>query len=133
VPAVGYLLQLTAWRRFFRVVDIGNENAVSAEIEGLLDSRTVVVSADADDGLGPAVGNGCQHGGKFFVVHRSVLGVDQQPVVAAVGQLLGNGGAVSVQEQAHLRRAFAQLFLEIGATEGGFGHRKIPPDESYLV
>src|SRR6267142_66871 len=54
-----------------------------------------------------------------------MLGVDQQPVVAAVRQLLRNGRTVRVQEQAHFRFAFAQLFLEFGATERGFGHSRI--------
>ena len=39
------------------------------------------------------------------MVHRAVLRIHQQPVVAAVRQLLGYGGAVGVEEQPHLGRA----------------------------
>jgi hypothetical protein len=38
-----------------------------------------------------------------------------------------------VQEQTQLGRAFAQLLFKLGATEDGFGHMKIPPEESSLV
>ncbi len=41
--------------RFFRGIDVGNENAVGAHVEGLLDAGAIVVSADADHGLGAAV------------------------------------------------------------------------------
>src|SRR5258707_13552963 len=54
-----------------------------------------------------------------------MLGVDQQPVVAAVRQLLGNRWAVRVQEQAHFWLALSQLFLEFGDPERGFGHSRI--------
>ena len=62
-----------------------------------------LIAADPHQRLGAAVGDAGEHGGKLLVAHGAVLGVDQQPVVAAVGQLLGHGGAVRVQEQAHLR------------------------------
>ena len=83
-----------------------------------------VVSANADQRFRATVGNSGKHGGKLFVTHGSVLGINQQPVVTAVGQLLGDGRAVRVQEQTHLGRAFAQLLLEVGATKGGFGHSR---------
>ena len=72
--------------------------------------------------FGAAIRDAGKHGGKFFVAHGAVLGVDQQPVITAVGELFGDGRAVRVQEQTHLGQTFAQLFLEICATEGGFGH-----------
>jgi hypothetical protein len=50
-----------------------------------------------------------------------------------MGQLFGDSGAVCIQEQTQLRRAFAQLLFKFGATQGGFGHMKIPPEESSLV
>ena len=83
---------------------------------------TIIISADPHHGFCAAVGNSGEHGGEFFVAHGTVLGIHKQPVIAAVGQLLGDSRAVGVQEQTHLGRAFAQLFLEIGATDGGFGH-----------
>ena len=51
-----------------------------------------------------------------------MLGVDQQPVVTGVGELLGHGGAVGVQEKAHLGLAVAQLLLELGAGYGDVRH-----------
>src|SRR5581483_9009480 len=80
--------------RFFGGIDVRNENAVGAEIEGLLDARTVVVSANTDQRFGSATSDTGQHSRKFFVAHGAVLGIDQQPVVSTVGQLLGHGRAV---------------------------------------
>ena len=109
---------------FFGGVDVGDEDAVGAEIESLLDAGTVVVSADADDRLGAAAGDAAEHGRKFFVVHGAVLGIDEQPVVAAVRDLFGDGGAMRVEEQADLGRALMQLLFEFGTAQRGFGHAK---------
>ena len=89
---------------FFGGVDVRDENAVGAEVESLLDARAVVVAADAHHGFGAAAGDAAEHGGKFLVAHGAVLGVDEQPVVAAMGKLFGYGGAVGVDKQAHLGR-----------------------------
>ena len=124
MPAVGIPGATHGLARFLGGVDVGNEHAVGAEVEGLLDAGAIVVSADAHHRLGSAVGDAAEHGRQLLVVHGAVLGIDQQPIVAAVGQLFGDGGAVRVEEQAHLGRAIAQLLLEVSATEGGFGHRK---------
>src|SRR5579863_4644255 len=51
-----------------------------------------------------------------------MLGVDQQPIVSAVGQLFGDGGAVRVEEQAHLGLSGAQLFFEFRSAECGIRH-----------
>ena len=107
-------------------VDIGNEDAVRAHVEGLLDAGAVGVSADPDKRLGAAVHDAAEHGRKFFVAHGAVLGVDQKPVVSAVRELLGNGRAVSVEEQAHLGAAGAELLLEFRSAEGGVGHEEPP-------
>ncbi len=108
----------------FGGIDIGNEDAVGAEIESLLDAGTVVVSADADDRLGAAAGDSAEHRRKFFVVHGAVLGIDEQPVVAAVRELLGDRGTVRVEEQADLWRALMQLLFEFGTAQSRFGHAK---------
>lgn len=46
------------------------------------------------------------------MIHRTVLGVDQKPVVAGVGELFGDGGGMGVQEEAEFRRAGAELRFE---------------------
>ncbi len=112
--------------RFFGGVDVGDEDAVGAHVERLLDAGAVVVSADADERFGAAVGDAAEHGGKFFVAHGAVLGVDQQPVVSAVRELLGDGGAVGVEEQAHLGLSGAELLFEFGSAECGVGHGNPP-------
>ena len=115
-------MQLTAIAGFFGGVDVGDEDAVGAHVERLLDAGAVVVSADADEGFCAAVGDAAEHGGKFFVAHGAVLAVDQEPVVAAVGELLGDRGAVGVEEQAHLGLSGAELLFEFGSGECGVGH-----------
>ena len=105
-------------------VDVGDEDAVGAHVERLLDAGAVGVSADADQRLRAAVGDAAEHRGKFFVAHGAVLGVDQQPVVSAVRELLGDRRAVGVEEQAHLGLSGAELLLEFGSAECGVGHEK---------
>ena len=56
--------------------------------------------------------DGGEHGGEPLVIHGAVLGIDQQPVVAAVGELLGDGGTVGIQEQAELGRPSRSCFLK---------------------
>jgi hypothetical protein len=51
-----------------------------------------------------------------------VLGIDKQPVVAAVRELFRYRGAVGIQEQSHFRLACAQLFFEFGSGEFFYGH-----------
>ena len=123
MPTVGYFVQLTACASFFGGVDVGDEDAVGAHVEGLLDAGAVVVSADADHRLRAAVRDAAEHGGELFVAHGAVLGIDEQPVVSAVRELLGDGGAVGVEEQAHLGLSGAQLLFELGSAECGVGHR----------
>ncbi len=120
--------------RFFSGIDVGDQYSVSAEIESLLNARPVVISAHPHHRLGTAARDAAQHGGKFFVIHGTMLGIDEQPVIAAMGKLFCHGRAVRVQKQAHLGLAFAQLFLELSASQR-FRHRDDPPeiDESDLV
>ena len=51
---------------FFSGVDVGNEDAVGAEIESLLDAGAIVVSADADDRLRAAIGDAASAWRKVF-------------------------------------------------------------------
>src|SRR4029077_1622528 len=106
-------------------VDVGNKDTVGAHVEGLLDAGAVGVSADADHRLCAAVRDAAQHGGKFFISHGAVLGVDEEPVVSAVRELLGDRRTVRVEEQAHLGLAGAQLLFELGSAQCGVGHMKI--------
>src|SRR3984893_7041524 len=94
----------TACVGVLRTVDVGNENAIRAQVKSLLNSRAIVVSAHADHGFGSAAGNCGQQGGKFLVA-RTMLCVHRQPVVAAVDQLLGDGRAMRIQVETHLGRA----------------------------
>ena len=107
-------------------IDVGDEDAVGAHVEGLLDAGTVSVSADTDHRLCAAIRDATQHGGKFFVAHGAVLGIDEEPIVSAMRELLGDGGAVGVEEQAHLGLAGAQLLFELGSARCGVGHRNPP-------
>ena len=91
-------MQLTACARFVGGVDVGDEDAVGAHVEGLLDAGAVVVSANADERFGAAIGDAAEHGGELFVAHGAVLRVDEQPVVSAVRELLGDGGTVRVEK-----------------------------------
>ncbi len=50
-------MQLTGNPRLFGGVDVGDENAVGAHVERLLDAGAVVVSADADERFRSAVGD----------------------------------------------------------------------------
>ncbi len=54
-----------------------------------------------------------------------MLGVDQQPVVSTVSELLGDRGAVGIEEQPHLGRSGTELLLEFGSAESGVGHGEI--------
>ena len=78
--------------------------------------------ADAYHRPRAAIRNAGEHGGKFFVSHRTVLCVDEQPVVSAERELFDDGRAVRVDEQAELRLSLAQLLLEFGATQSGISH-----------
>ena len=51
------------------------------------------------------------------ITHRSMLRIHQQPIVAAMGQLLGDRRTVRIHEQAELGLPFAQLFLKLSSTE----------------
>jgi hypothetical protein len=94
----------------------------------LLDACAVVVPGHAHQRLRAAAGDAGQHGGEGLKSHGSVLGVDQQPVVAAVSQLLGDGGAVRIEKQTKLGFAFAQLLLELGSSERFTTHSVSSPD-----
>ena len=76
-----------------------------------------MVSGHAHQRFRAAAGDARQHRGKCLESHGAVLGIHQQPVVAAVRQLLGNGGAVRIHEQAELGPALAQLLLKLGSAE----------------
>ena len=98
-------------------VDVRDQDAVGAEVEGLLDAGAVVVSRDADHRLGAAVGDRPEHARESDRLHRAVLGVDEQPVIAGAGELLGNGGADGVDEDAKLGVAGLELRLRASASE----------------
>ena len=117
VPAVGIAAAADRGPRFLGGVDVGHEDAVGAHVQRLLDAGAVAVAADAHHRCRAAVGDAGQHAREAFVAHRPVLRVDQQPVVAAVRQLFGNGRTVRVQEQAQFRRAAAQLLLEFRSAD----------------
>ena len=99
--------------RLVGVVDVGHEHAVGPHVQGLLDARAVAVAGHPHQRLRAAAADGPDHGGKRLVPHRAVLRVDQQPVVAAVGELLDRGRAVRIDEQAHLRLVVPQCGLEL--------------------
>ena len=60
------------------------------EVQRLLDTRAIVVARYPDHGLGSAAGDSAKHGRQLFIAHGPVLGVHQQPVIAAVRELFGN-------------------------------------------
>ena len=68
--------------------------------------------------------NAGEHAGETLVAHRPVLRVHQQPVVAAVRELLGDGWTVRVQKQSQFRSTRTQLLLEFGAGQRCI-HRQI--------
>jgi hypothetical protein len=78
----------------------------------LLDAGAIVISADANKGFRTAIGYAAQHRGEFFVAHGAMLGVDEEPVVSAVRELFGDGGAVRVYKQSHLGCSGAKLLFE---------------------
>jgi hypothetical protein len=49
-----------------------------------------------------------------------VLRVEEQPIVTAMSELLGDGGAVRIEEKAELGLARSELFLEFIAIAGCF-------------
>src|SRR5215813_8086610 len=108
--------------RFRGAVDVGDEHAVGTKVEGLLDAAPVVVALDAHQRFCAAAGDPGKHGRELFKAHGAVLGVYEQPVVAGMRELLGDGWTVGVQEQAHLRLACAQLLFEIGTVQFFCGH-----------
>ena len=103
-------------------IDVRDEYTIGAKIEGLLDARAVVVSANADQRFCAATGNAAEHGGKLFVIHAAVLSVNEQSVVAAVCELFGDRRAVRIEEQSHFRVSRAQLLFKLGTGESGFCH-----------
>src|SRR5262245_374364 len=82
----------------------------------------MIVAADAHHRFGAAVRNRSEHRREPLVIHRTMLGIHEQPVVARVRELLSDRWAVGIEKQAELGAAFAKLLLEIGAGYGGFGH-----------
>src|SRR5579872_178042 len=107
---------------FFGGVDIGNEDSIGTHIEGLLNPRTVSISTDSDERLCATVGDAAKHGGKPLVTHGAMLGVDEQPIVATVGELLGDGGTMRIEEETHLGLSGAQLLFKFGSAECGVWH-----------
>lgn len=108
---------------FLGGVDVGDEDTVGAEVERLLDAGAIIVAADADHGEGSAGGDGAKHGGEVLMIHGSMLGVDEEPVVAGVRELFGDGGGMGVKEEAEFRRAGAELRLEFGTGKCVVRHR----------
>ena len=107
-----------ALRHVVRRVDVRDQDAVGAEVERLLDAGAVFVARDADHGLGAAGGDRAEHGRQRDRLHRAVLGVDKQPVVAGAGELLRDGRADAVDEDAKLGLAGLQFGLELRARLG---------------
>ena len=100
----------------FGSVDIGNEHAVGAQVERLLDTAAIMISGHAHHGFCSAAGDGGEHGRKLFVAHGPVLRVDQQPIVAAVRQVARRRSGCELQEQAHLGRSLAQMLFKRGSS-----------------
>src|SRR5579871_1292404 len=103
--------------RFRRCVDVGDEHAVCAHVQRLLNAAAIVIALYAHQRLCAAICNSREHCGKAFVAHRAVLRVYKQPVVAAVRELLSNGGAVRVEKKAEFRCPGAKFFLEVGSSQ----------------
>ncbi len=70
--------------RFGSGVDVGNEHAVGAEVEGLLNAAAIVIALYANQGFRTTACDSAQHRGEFFKTHWAMLRVHQQPVVTAV-------------------------------------------------
>ena len=98
--------------RLLRVVDVRDQDAVGAEIERLLNPAAVVVACNSHHRLGPARRDGAQHRRHRDRLHRAVLAVDQQPVVAGVRELLRHRRARGVEEDAKFRCACPQCRLK---------------------
>ena len=79
------------------LVEVGDEDAVGAKIECLLYAGSIVVASHAYHRLRTTILDGAQHLGQFLVAHWSVLGVDQQPIVAAMRELFSDRWTVSCQ------------------------------------
>jgi len=103
-------------------VDVGHEDTVSAQVQGLLHAGAVIVASDTDKALGTAGGDGTEHTAQVLSGHGAMLHVHQEPVVSKVGDLLGDGGAVGVDEEANLHVATAQVLLEGDSTFISDGH-----------
>ena len=62
--------------------------------------------------MNKVVANADEAIGDVFDGATIMLGVDQQPIVSGVRELLGDGWTVSVEEQAHFGLSGSQLLLE---------------------
>ena len=95
-----------------RSVDVGHEDTIRTQVEGLLHAGAVIEASDTDHALGTARSDGAEHRAEVLSGHRPVLHVDQEPIKAKVRNLLSNSGAVRVDEETHLHLASSQLLLE---------------------
>lgn len=97
-------------------VDVGDEDTIGSQIEGLLDSSAVLVAADTDHGLSLAVIDGADHVAQGAGIHGPVLSVDEKPVVARVAELGRDGWGGGVEEETHLGDTSLELSFELGTS-----------------
>ena len=114
--------------RLLRRVDVRHQHAIGTQVERLLNSGPVAVAGHAHHALGSAHRNRAKHGRQLLVAHRAMLHIHQKPIVATMGQLLGDGGAMGVQEQPHLGLPFPHLLLEL-RSRYGIGHMTWSPQK----
>ena len=79
-------------------IDVRNQDAVGSGVQGLLDAVSVIVSSDSDETLSLTLVDGRDLVGQTLVVERSMLGVNQEPVISGLTELFSNDGAVRIQE-----------------------------------
>lgn len=94
-------------------VDVRNQNSVRSSVERLLDSESVGVALDSDKAEGMALVDGRDLVRETLIIERSMLGINQQPIVGADTELFSDHRRVRIDEQTHLGLVVLQLSLEL--------------------
>ncbi|GET89307.1 hypothetical protein, conserved [Leishmania tarentolae] len=104
--------------QLLRIVHVRDQHTIGATVQSALDASAVLRARHAHHSLGVTRTDGSDHVRHCQRVHRRVLSVDQQPVVAGVTELASQKRAGRVQEDTELRLAGTHVGLEFSAASG---------------
>jgi hypothetical protein len=98
---------------FSSVVYIWNEDSVTSTVKSFLDSNSVVVSIDSDEGLGLTITDSDEHIIHGISADWAVLEINQKPVVSTVRKLLCDNWGARVQKDSEFSIPLLEALLEL--------------------